>query len=55
MLDSIMDGPMPDARAFRRILGRRLTIAELRSSHPCTRAYGEMADVLWKEAAPTPP
>lgn len=49
MLDAIMDGPMPDARAFRRVLGRLLTMAELRGSHPCTRAYGEMVDVLWKD------
>ncbi len=48
-LASIMNGRVPDAAAFRRILGRLLTIAELRSSHPCTRAYGEMVDVLWKD------
>src|SRR6266542_27947 len=51
-LDSIMDGSLPDPIAFRRILGRMLTTAELRSSHPCTRAYGEMVDVLWKDGNP---
>ncbi len=48
-LDSIMNGALPDPSAFRRIVGRLLTVAELRSSHPCTRAYGEMVDVLWKD------
>ena len=49
MLDSIMNGPMPDPGTFRRVLGRLLTTAELRSTHPCTRTYGEMVDLLWKD------
>jgi signal transduction histidine kinase len=48
-IDSIMNGPLPDPIAFRRMLGRVLTTAELRGSHPCSRAYGEMVDVLWKD------
>src|SRR6266545_1031748 len=48
-LDPIMNGPMPDLGTFRRALGRLLTTAELRSTHPCTRTYGEMVDLLWKD------
>jgi signal transduction histidine kinase len=49
MLDTIMNGPLPDAKTFRRVVGRLLTTAALRSSHACTRGYGQMVDLLWKE------
>lgn len=49
VLDTVMDGSLPDPIAFRRIIGGLLTTAELRSSHPCMRVYGEMVDLLWKD------
>ena len=53
LLDSIMAGPLPDASTFRRVIGRLLTTAALRSTHPCTRAHDEMVDLLWKDGNAT--
>jgi signal transduction histidine kinase len=48
-LSAFMAGGQPDARRFSRIIGSVLTSSQLRGAHPCTRAYGEMVDLLWKD------
>lgn len=49
-LAKIMDGALPDAGRFHRVIGAVLDSAARKDSQRRLRAYGEMANVLWKEA-----
>lgn len=45
-LASLMKGGMPDADAFREVIGGAVTKA--RRGYPHVRAFGEMVDILWQ-------
>ncbi|HEX7054964.1 MAG TPA: MEDS domain-containing protein [Burkholderiales bacterium] len=47
MLEELMHGGMPEARAFRGGLGDAVTALGLQ--YPAVRAYGEMVDLLWQQ------
>ncbi len=45
-LASLMKSGMPDARAFREVIGG--AISKARRNYPEIRAFGEMVDILWQ-------
>lgn len=45
-LAALMKGGMPDAEAFRDVVGGAVTQA--RRNYPVVRAFGEMVDILWQ-------
>lgn len=48
-LASLMAGKTPDARRFRKVVGDLLRAARPRRAHVPLHAYGEMANLLWKD------
>ena len=49
-LSGFMLGAMPDAARFGKLIGPLVESALQRSNRPVVRLYGEMVDLLWKDA-----
>jgi hypothetical protein len=52
VLATFMDGPYPDPERFRAGVGRLVAAARAAGGGAGIRAYGEMVDILWKDANP---
>ena len=52
VLATFMSGTLPDADRFRGSVGRLIATARAAGGGGAVRAYGEMVDILWKDANP---
>ena len=52
VLATFMDGNRPDPRRFTTVVGKLIAAARRAGGGGSVRAYGEMVDILWKDANP---
>jgi hypothetical protein len=52
VLETFMDGPMPDPDRFRTVVGDLIAVARSAGGGGTVRAFGEMVDILWKDGNP---